>query len=76
MSYSSYNDRESAPMLDAFIIDKIRQDREQQRKGVPMRIHVPNPEDDPRWREQQQRQQKEKEEKGPSRGVTIIDYSI
>lgn len=76
MSYSPYNDRESAPMLDAFIIDKIRQDREQQREhGLPLRIHVPKPEDDPRWHERQQQQRQKKEEE-PSRGVTIIDYSI
>lgn len=58
-------------MLDAFIIEKIRREQ-QQESGVPLRIHVPRPEDDPRWREQQQKKQDDQ----PERGVVIIDYSI
>ena len=62
-------------MLDAFIIDRIRrerqerQDRESQR--YPIRIEAPRPdrEMDPRWDRREEEQQ-------PERGVAIIDYSI
>ncbi len=76
MSYSRYTDHKGAPMLDAFIIEKIRREQ-QQESGVPLRIHVPRPEDDPRWREQQQQhQQQQQQDDRPDRGVVIIDYSI
>jgi len=70
MSYSRYTDHKGAPMLDAFIIEKIRREQ-QQESGVP------RPEDDPRWREQQQQhQQQQQQDDRPDRGVVIIDYSI
>lgn len=60
-------------MLDAFIIEKIRKEQEQRETGVPLRIHVPRPEDDPQWREHEQRQ---RDERQPDRGRVNIDYSI
>ncbi len=59
-------------MLDAFIIEKIRKEREQRESGVPLRIHVPHPQDDPKWRQEEQRQKHDDREGG----VVIIDYSI
>ena len=58
-------------MLDAFIIEKIRKERDQRDSRVPLRIHVPRPQDDPEWRHEQR--QKHDDREG---GVVIIDYSI
>jgi len=71
MSYIRPRSRESAPMLDAFIIEKIRKEREHRDSAVPLRIHVPRPQDDPKWRHEQR--QKHDDREG---GVVIIDYSI
>ena len=60
-------------MLDAFIIEKIRKEQEHRETGEPLRIHVPRPEDDPRWWDHQQRQ---KRDQPPERGGIVIDYSI
>jgi hypothetical protein len=68
-------------MLDAFIIERIRQEREQRDSGLrPARIHVPRPEDDPRWHEERERDEhrRRQEDRDPpsDRGVVIIDYNI
>lgn len=69
-------------MLDAFIIERIRQEREQRDSGLrPARIHVPRPEDDPRWQERQheehrRRRAPEESDSDTERGVVIIDYNI
>lgn len=70
-------------MLDAFIIERIRQQKEQRDKGLqPLHIHVPRPEDDPRWREQQERERRERDDRyrdddSPrERGVVIIDFNL
>ncbi len=68
-------------MLDAFIIERIRQERQQRDSGLrPARIHVPRPEDDPRWQDQQReerhRQADTEREREGDRGVVIIDYNI
>ena len=59
-------------MLDAYIIEKIRQERERKESGLqPLRIEVPRPpppEDDPRRHDDENR--------APERGVVIIDFTI
>lgn len=59
-------------MLDAYIIEKIRQERTQRESGLqPLRIEVPRPpppEDDGRRPE---------EDNNPTeRGIVIIDFTI
>lgn len=56
-------------MLDAFIIERIRQEKNRHREsGVPLRIDVPEiVEPAPR--------QEEKKEEDP-RGVVVIDFSL
>jgi hypothetical protein len=58
-----------AKMLDAFIIDRIRQRQIRPRDSaqVPLRIEVPEPEQAPR-----QEERGEKEE----RGVVVIDFTL
>lgn len=59
-------------MLDAYIIEKIRQERERRESGLqPLRIEVPRPPppDEPSRRH-------EEEDKAPDRGVVIIDFTI
>lgn len=58
-------------MLDAFIIERIRQQQNRQRESaqVPLRIEVPDIEPPNRHRE-------EREEKKEDRGIAIIDFSI
>ena len=69
-------------MLDAFIIERIRQEREQRDSGLrPLRIHVPRPEEDPRWEDQPRdedprRRQQDDKDSDSERGVVIIDYNI
>ncbi len=59
-------------MLDAFIIDRIRRERQgQEPQRYPLRIEAPRP--DP---EQGQRWDRREEEEKGKRGTTIIDYSI
>jgi hypothetical protein len=71
-SYIDYG-QDSKPleteMLDAFIIDRIRQRQNQSREAqVPLRIEVPVPEPkDPR--------REERKEEEP-RGVVIVDFTI
>lgn len=70
-------------MLDAFIIERIRQQKEQRDKGLqPQHIHVPRPQDDPRWHEQQERERRERDDRyrddetSDERGVVIIDFNL
>ena len=60
-------------MLDAFIIEQIRKERERRDSGFkPLRIETPRPTPgDPYRREPERREEKDKE-----RGVVIIDYTI
>ncbi len=59
-------------MLDAFIIDRIRRERESQesrrRPVLEMPMHRPHDED--------RRRRAEREPERPERGETIIDFSI
>lgn len=59
-------------MLDAFIIDRIRQRQNRSREAqVPLRIEVPVPEPkDPR------REDRRDERKDEERGVVIVDFTI
>ncbi len=57
-------------MLDAYIIDRIRKEREPQKDGrIPLQIHVPTPPppDD---------RAKNRDDDSPSRGSDIVDYSM
>ncbi|MCP4807498.1 MAG: hypothetical protein GY884_19305 [Proteobacteria bacterium] len=71
-------------MLDAFIIERIRQQKEQRDKGLqPQHIHVPRPEDDPRWQQHQERKRRQEQERryhdedeSSERGVVIIDFNL
>lgn len=58
------------PMLDAYIIDRIRREREQSRKGaqVPLHIEVPRPPPPP--------ENREREEDRGDRGSTVIDFLV
>ncbi len=61
-------------MLDAFIIDRIRKEKEESRTiQVPLVIHVPQP---PPPRDE--RPQSGSDERSPrqERGITEIDFSI
>ena len=61
-------------MLDAFIIDKIRRERESRdTHRVPMQIEVPRPQG---RAPDQQEQQDPREDDERERGVVIIDFSI
>ena len=57
-------------MLDAYIIDRIRQSQNRPRESaqVPLRIEVPEHREEPRPR----REEKPNEE----RGIAIIDFTI
>lgn len=59
-------------MLDAYIIERIRRQREERRDGdfVPLRIEVPTPPALPT-----QDQEKEDEER-PERGSVVIDFRV
>lgn len=69
-------------MLDSFIIERIRQERNKPDSGLqPLRIHVPRPEDDPRYeqhrkREEEERRQKENADRDNDRGIAIIDFNL
>ena len=60
-------------MLDNFIIEQIRKEKED-RAAVQrrLRIEMPNP-DDERWIKPPKRKE---ESSTPERGSTIVDYSI
>ena len=56
-------------MLDAFIIERIRQQqRVREDAGVPLRIETPPPPPEPRAREE--------DNDDPGRGIVIIDFTI
>jgi len=69
-------------MLDSFIIERIRQEREKRDSGLqPLRIHVPRPEDDPRYEERRQREEEREQrpderDRDGDRGVVIIDFNL
>ena len=58
-------------MLDAYIIERIRRQREERRDGdfVPLRIEVPTPP------LQGPEREKDEEEK-PERGSVVIDFRV
>lgn len=61
-------------MLDAYIIERIRQERERRHPGLqPLRIEVPKPreEDDPRWSGRDHKDANDTE-----RGIVNIDFNI
>ena len=60
-------------MLDAYIIDRMRRERES-REPVrqPLRIEVPRPEVTPDERPPEL----DREEQPPERGVVIVDFTI
>ena len=59
-------------MLDAYIIERIRRQREERREGdfVPLRIEVPTPPLPSHDRE------KDTEEERPERGSVVIDFRV
>lgn len=60
-------------MLDAFIIDKIRRERESRESSrVPLRIEVPRP----RERPVEEGRPAQPDDEGRERGVAIIDFTI
>ena len=67
-------------MLDSFIIERIRQEREQRDSGLqPLRIHVPRPEDDPRYEQERRREEEDRrpdDDRDQDRGVVIIDFNL
>ena len=75
-------------MLDAFIIEKIRRERERREPGLhPLRIEVPrrpdgwapddmSPDDMSRDSSDGWGRERGHQDERPGRGVTIIDYSI
>lgn len=68
MLLSEYSKGEKK-MLDAYIIDRIRQEREPQKDSrIPLQIHVPNPPPEPR----------KDDRSGPrqERGTDTIDYRL
>jgi len=62
-------------MLDAYIIQRIKEEREADSPGVPLRIEVPM---DPDRSEDQIEKGREGEadDDTEDRGVVIIDYSV
>ena len=61
-------------MLDAYIIRKIREDRERRESGAqPLRIEVPRPPPEPPW---DVRAGSEPKRDDTERGVVIIDFNI
>ena len=61
-------------MLDAYIIEKIRREREsRERMRAPLRIEVPRA---PLDRDPSSGQEAEEPESERDRGVAIIDFSI
>lgn len=63
-------------MLDAYIIDRIRRERESQQPGQQQRIEMPMHD---RWhdRDPRERQRREQDrDRDSDRGVAIIDFSI
>jgi hypothetical protein len=60
-------------MLDAFIIDRIRRERQQREPSrLPLMVEIP---DMPRPRDDRRERRPETEEEG-ERGVVIIDFGI
>jgi len=58
-------------MLDAYIIERIRREREQRRRNgaqIPLHIEPPPPD--------RGRERKDKREDGPDRGTTIVDFGF
>ncbi|GEM_PF-5160373 len=62
-------DAETHPMLDAYIIERLKREREERQREEMRRIEAPLPPPQPA-REQR------KEETDTGRGVVIIDYSL
>jgi hypothetical protein len=62
---------EERVMLDAYIIERIRREREQRRRnGVQIPLHIEPPPPDTG------REGKEKREEAPGRGTTIVDFGF
>jgi len=57
-------------MLDAYIIDRIRkerQPREHEREQLPLHIHNPEP---------RKPQADERDDRSPERGTDVVDYRL
>lgn len=70
-------------MLDAYIIDRIRRERESRESGrIPLRIEIPRPPSDgpshrPDYhRQDPSRSEGEEEQDSGERGMVIIDFTI
>ncbi|MCB9759193.1 MAG: hypothetical protein H6739_05095 [Alphaproteobacteria bacterium] len=63
-------------MLDAYIIERIRQERDRRESGLrPLRIEVPRQQGDrARWGEDDAGASRDDQK--PDRGVAIIDFNI
>ena len=63
-------------MLDAFIIDRLRRQREEREneraRRVPLRIEIPVPERDPSY----DAPRRDERPPSPERGEVILDYDI
>ncbi len=62
-------EEETQPMLDAYIIERLKREREERRRDEFRRIEAPLP-------PQPRREQAERREEDGDRGVVIIDYSL
>lgn len=62
-------------MLDAYIIDKIRREREP-REGDRLPLHIENPFDGPYDQDSRRERPERREDDEPVRGVVIIDFTI
>jgi hypothetical protein len=64
-------------MLDAYIIERIRREREA-RQSQRERVQISIPDEGPRdhHREEMERRSEPRREETPSRGITIIDFTI
>jgi hypothetical protein len=67
-----------AQMLDAFIIDKIRRERESRERDQRQPLRIPSPQDNP-WGEPHPKHPpvaREEEGDETERGVVIVDFTI
>lgn len=71
------SDEIGVEMLDAYIIERIRREREA-RQPQQERVQINVPDEGPRdhHREEMERREKARREETPARGITIIDFTI
>lgn len=61
-------------MLDAYIIDKIRRERES-REGERIPLHIEVPRDDA-FEPDRDRERRDRDDEHTDRGVVIIDFNV